>query len=366
MWPFFILCSMAIAHASEAPIYGPFERSFLRLDHHMQNAVKHGSMVGGAVAVVEHGRVAFIKAYGYRKKGQPEVVDCDTAFQFGSLSKPITASLFAVGMKQHKLSLTVPVVADGWILPHVQARHVLNHTTGFSRAGFNWQIEQGRSRDVLKSLLKKKHQATPARSFDYHNFVYSLLEEVIADAYQESFPNVLTHHLLRPAGMSSVTIGFAPFIGIKNRAWPHELDKKGRPFACETCSHRYHDVVVSSGGINGTIRDASRLLLLQLGHIPSVLSSSELSLFHAPQVLAPDAQGWFKNKFVEDYTTYYGYGFRIVKKASETLVFHGGWVKGFRSIMMFSPQNKRGIVILSNVENRVAFDAAVDFLSGKL
>lgn len=366
MVPFLILCSMATAHAVKAPSYGPFERSFLRLDHHMQSAIKKGSLIGAAVAVVENGHVAFIKGYGNRKKGQLETVDGDTVFQFGSLSKSITASLFAVGMKQNKLSLDAPVIADGWILPHVHARHVLNHTSGFSRAGFNWQIEQGRPRGVIKAHLKKKHQRPSGASFDYHNFVYSLIEDVIENAYQDSFPKLLTHHVLRPIGMSSATVGYAPFNAVRNRAWPHELDKKGRPLASDSCSYRYHDAVVSSGGINGSIKDASRLLLLQLGHLPSVLSSADLAEFHSPQVLAPDAQGWFKNKFVEDYTTYYGYGFRIVKKQSETLVFHGGWVKGFRSIMMFSPQNKRGIVILSNVENREAFDTAVDFMSGKL
>lgn len=349
-----------------APVYGPFERSFLMLEKRLETGRKHGHVIGASVAVVEHGKIAFIKSFGYRKKGQSELVELDTVFQWGSLSKPVTASLFAIAQKQNRITWETPVTIDGLTLLDTEARHLLNHTSGFSRAGFNWHIENGKSRAQIIEVLRKKNRAQPGMLFDYHNFAFSLTQELVEKGFGQTFGDALKNYLFIPLGMKSASVSFSAFSKEKNRAWPHELDKKGVAYPSADYSYRYHEVVPGSAGVNSNIKDAASFLMLQLGLQPHVLSASELSVLHAPQIEAKDAEPWFKGLLKDDYSCHYGYGFRILKREKEPLVFHGGWVKGFRSIMMFSPQNQRGIIILSNVENNFGFKTAVEFLEGRL
>ena len=56
----------------------------------------------------------------------------------------------------------------------------------------------------------------------------------------------------------------------------------------------------------------------------------------------------------DDDDAHYGLGWRIYDYAGTTIVYHGGWVQGFRAEMGFIPQQKVGIVVLLNCESMVA------------
>ena len=48
---------------------------------------------------------------------------------------------------------------------------------------------------------------------------------------------------------------------------------------------------------------------------------------------------------------HYGLGWRIYQLGGERLVYHGGWVSGFRADVAFSLQRDIGIVVLLNAES---------------
>jgi hypothetical protein len=50
------------------------------------------------------------------------------------------------------------------------------------------------------------------------------------------------------------------------------------------------------------------------------------------------AQGW-------------GLGFRVVQQRGVSYVGHGGWVSGYRTAHSFSPQQKVGVVVLTNADD---------------
>jgi beta-lactamase class C len=150
-----------------------------KLDQHIQSQVQQEKCVGCAVAVVYQGKIVFIKAYGVRKKGEKASVDLNTVFQLGSVSKPISASLVALLQKQKLLSVKNAVTAYyPHVLPTTKIQHLLSHTSGYDRAGWNNKIEAGQTRSQLLTQLAKSKQKTPGETFDYHNLGYSLIEEV--------------------------------------------------------------------------------------------------------------------------------------------------------------------------------------------
>lgn len=344
---------------------GPNLPPYFKLARHCEQEIRRGTVVGTSVAVIENGRVEFLRSFGHRKKNAAALVDMNTTFQLGSASKTVAATLFAIAQKQGRITTDTPVKVASSQFPTIEARHLLSHTSGFKRSGWNWQIEHGASRNELLNLFSKKNQKKPGASYDYHNVAFSLIEEPLAQALQMPFDRAVVHHIFTPLGMKRATVGINEFKKQDNRAWPHEPNRKGVMTTSSDYSHRYHDTVLSAGGVNASINDMVQFLLLQLGHRPDVLTASDLAAFHTPATPAPDAQSWFRNRVEGDYMSHYGLGFRILKHGDKLIAFHGGWLKGFTSIIAFSPEEQKGIVVLSNSESGFAFATAIDFLMGK-
>lgn len=327
-----------------------FSDPYVLLDKSIRKEVKKGELIGVAVAVVDRGKVAFIKTYGVRKKGEKGPIDVNTVFQLGSISKPITVSLVAALQKRKIFDFNAP---------HVQ--QVLSHTTGYKRTGWNSRIEAGWSRSKLIQALSESEHGKPGESYDYHNVAFSQIEDLITAATHIPFDRTMKQYLFEPIGMTRTKAGFTDFSQQENRAWPHESVKQ-KYRVSRAYSRAYHDVVTSAGGVNSSINDMAKFLQLQLGQFPAVATQTELAQFYVDVSPAPDAIPWFKNIKYHDLKSYYGYGWRIINIDGERIVFHGGWLKGFMNFLAFSPKRQIGIVILSNTESDFAMKTAVDFL----
>jgi beta-lactamase class C len=85
-----------------------------------------------------------------------------------------------------------------------------------------------------------------------------------------------------------------------------------------------------------------------MGEMPDVLDGHVLDTVHDRYVRTPTELGRLR-KFrerVED--AWYGYGFRSYDYAGHRIVGHRGGIKGYRSLILFDPQKKSGVVALWN------------------
>lgn len=67
--------------------------------------------------------------------------------------------------------------------------------------------------------------------------------------------------------------------------------------------------------------------------------------------------GWPKVK-----RSYYGLGFRILNYGDKTVVYHGGYVNGYRAGMAIIPEDNIGICILTNYSGNLANRGIRDFM----
>lgn len=333
-----------------------------KIKAHCQLQQRMGWVVGAAFGIIDGDR-HYIFTCGLKKQGTKNLIGTKTLFQIGSLSKPFSASLFLRAQQKKKISLGTPISIA--TRRPVTVGQVLSHTSGYGRFGWNMQIEKGASRQDLLKLLSARSQSIPGKIFDYHNVVFSLVEESLSKALNMSFGKAMEQEIFKPLGMTDATIGIGPFLKKSDRAWPHERAKNGRLIPSKAYSSRYHETVVSSAGINAHITDMFKFLRLQLGLCPSVITPSELSSTHQKIISAKDADRWFRTRFNGDFSCHYGYGWRIVATKNEEIIFHGGWLQGFVSFLGFSPQKKRGIVVLTNSESSFALSTGMDFLEGR-
>lgn len=359
--------ALATAPKNLDPILG-------KLDADIQKLVQTKQIPGCAVAVVYRNKIVFMHTYGVRMVGKPEKIDVDTLFQLGSVSKPIAATLASVLEHKGFLKLDDPVThyLPNFSLksnqsPHtLRIRHILSHSTGVPRAGFNNLIEGHAPYDrILQTLQTTRVRTLMGKRYDYHNAMYGLISEITRSATRLPFKDALHANLLQPLNMTRTSATLGSLINTPNRATPHTRGNRGTLTPSETYSKGYY-AVAPAGGINSSIRDMSIFLKAQMGGYPEVLTHKMLSRIQTPQIVTPCTLGPNAGPPNMIKNAYYALGWRVVDFDHHKLVFHGGWVKGFTNFIGFMPDQQLGIVVLHNSENRFSAKTAVKFFESYL
>jgi beta-lactamase class C len=89
-------------------------------------------------------------------------------------------------------------------------------------------------------------------------------------------------------------------------------------------------------------------MIAQMGLAPAVLPPDVLAAVQTPRIRTP-GENRRRRRFAErTHDTHYGLGWRIMDFAGHRVIGHHGGVRGYRSMLMFDPVTKTGIVALWN------------------
>src|SRR4051812_46866780 len=142
--------------------------------------------------------------------------------------------------------------------------------------------------------------------------------------------------------MSSGSVSLAGLEGNRSWARPHSTGKRPLPIV-----DTYYKVP-GAGGINSNVKDMALWMLAQMGEMPDVLDGRVLDTIHAPYVVTPGERGRLR-KFLERLgTAWYGYGWRSYDYSGHHIIGHRGGINGYRSLILFDPEKKSGVVALWN------------------
>lgn len=346
--------------------------ALLKLDQRIKHSLNQKQIPGCAVAVVYQNKVVFIKAYGDRTIGQHQPMDIDTVFQLGSVSKPLAATLLSILEEKGHLRLEDPVhyylkdFSSPRAMHPLKIKHILSHSTGIPRAGFNQLIESHTPYPkILQKLKSSRTRIAAGKHYDYNNAMYGTLSDITHAATRLPFKEALRRHLLSPLKMNRTTTTLQGLLQTENRAIPHVKDRQGRLMPCQSYSNGYY-AVAPAGGINSSVRDMSTFLGAQMGAFPDLLSTRMLYRIHHPQVLTQNVLGSATRYPHLMKNGYYALGWRVTHFAHHKLVFHGGWVKGFTNFVGMIPEHKIGIVILHNSESKFSSKVGIEFFESFL
>ena len=121
--------------------------------------------------------------------------------------------------------------------------------------------------------------------------------------------------------------------------------------------------VLPAAGVNASISDMAQWLKALMGYRHDVLHADMLKEIFTPQIQATRRRSQHYAKWVKVQGTYYGLGWRIINFGSDTLIYHGGFINGFRCEVAFDPIDKVGIAILSNGPGAFVNDAIPYFFN---
>lgn len=361
------LATLLLALGSHPPVAAQaaaIPPRFAAFDAFIARSLKDYRVPGAAVAVVENGRIVFVKGYGVSDIAKATKVDGNTVFQIASLSKAFAGVAAAVMVDKGGLKWDTPIVTylpqfaayDPYVTRNLTMRDLLAHRTGWPKFTGDLLGDFYHSR---ADVLARARYLKPAYSFrevaQYSNLGYFVAGEVTAKQAGASWDDVVKNRVFGPLAMthSSTSLGALP---ARNVALPYAII--GGVLRSTTRSNS--DVMASAGGVNSTATDMAHLLQFYLNK----------GAYHGVLVKPATVAEIFKRSMVSDvdFTEmppisestgyYYGMGIDSYDYAGHHVIEKGGALSGFRTVFTMLPDKRAGIVILSNL-NLTTFPEAV-------
>ena len=324
-------------------------------DQYVESEINKNATPGAAVAIVHDQTILLNKGYGVKNIQKPDSINSKTIFRIGSLSKGFAAVLTGILVEDQLLEWNDPVVK---YLPsfklysneHTQnltIRHILSHTTGLPRHAYTNLIEDGMSlNDIIRRLKNVSLISELGELYSYQNASYSLIDNILANAAGESYQKLMKQRIFRPLGMENASVSYQAMKNARNKALPHK--KSNGDWHVQEISKKYYNAS-PAGGINASIDDMARWLRLLLGN-SNLIQSQTLREIYEPVINTPIEYRYFKEWKQLD-SAFYGMGWRVINSKNRKIIYHGGYVNGYRSEIAFIPDRKIGICVLTNSLN---------------
>ncbi|TLY51658.1 MAG: beta-lactamase family protein [Gammaproteobacteria bacterium] len=328
-------------------------------EHRCTQVAGSGRIAGLAVSVVKNKEVLLQRGIGYADMNSGAPVTPDTVFRLASLSKAFASALAGLLIDEGvfnwdtRVAEVVPAfeLKDSNASGKLSVRDILSQRVGLPHNTYDRMLEADEPYPVLVDKLREVPlTCAVGECYGYQNITYSLIGDVIYAMTGDFFSHQVEKRLFHPLGMTTATYGRAGLESSASWARPHAHLRSGWvPFEIDDAYYR----VAPAAGVNASIKDMTQWLIAQMGGRPEVLSPALLETLHTPQINTPIERRSAPWRRVRVSETQYALGWRVFDYAGETLIFHAGAVRGYRSMIAFLPKQQFGAVMLWNCESAV-------------
>ncbi|HLK27559.1 MAG TPA: serine hydrolase [Puia sp.] len=337
-----------------------------KIDTLVQRSMKAFDVPGIAVAVIKDGKVIHSKGYGVRSLNTMQKVDENTLFGIASNSKAFTAAALGILVDEGKLKWDDKVrdyipefkLYNPYVTEEFTIRDLLTHRSGLGMGAGDLMFFPDSSDFVLKDIIYNLRFLKPVSSFrskyDYDNNMYIIAGEVIARASGQSWDDFIEERIMKPLGMSN------------SAASPDRVKDKSLMIDGHAAVNGKVQVIARSslkvghaaGGINSSIADLSKWVLLQLNHGKygdgkQLFSDNVHEEMWSPQtILQVRGPGPYNTHFAS-----YGFGFGLSDVKGYKQVTHTGGLEGMVTQITMIPELNLGIIVLTNQQEGGAFSS---------
>ncbi len=351
---------------------------------HVAEELKKYNIPGGAYVIVKNNKVVSLETFGHIDKTKQQKVDSNTVFRLASVSKTFASTITTMLAQEHVLNLSDPItkyvpdfsLAKEGAAEKIQLKHILSHSSGLMPNAYDNLLHENWS---MNKIINRFDRITPIcqpeKCYGYQNITFGLLQPAIETSQEKSYSTLLTERLFSPLKMDNSSIGLKAFQQHINTAKPHVLRKtiltnKQNKQGKRVKQYIWRTVnvepdfykVAPAAGVNSSISDLAKWLIANLGHNPDVLSPALLSEVTTPRIKTKKD---LRRKYWREHLTdaHYGYGWRIYQLQRQKIIYHSGWVEGFRADIGYSLELDMGFAILINAEANVINQISSEFWS---
>ena len=312
-------------------------------------------IAGLAIAIVKDNDIVFEKGVGVVDNSTKLPVRTDTVFRLASLSKAFASTLAGLLVRDGVIQWDTRIVE---LLPtfaladtageSLTVRDIMSQRAGLPRNAFDRDLEGDEPYPLLVNKLRSVPLSCPVGDcYAYQNVAFSLIGDVTYAVTGDFFHYQVEKRLFHPLHMDNATYGREALQASASWARPHV--RAGSGWRAVAPKDNYYRVPPAAG-VNASINDMGQWLIAQMGGRPDVLPASVLEELQQPLADTPRetrTSPWRRGRLTE---AHYGLGWRVFDYAGETMIFHGGAVQGYRSLIAFLPKQRFGMVMLWNNE----------------
>ena len=365
----FLLLALLFTPFSSANNVSQFKKSF---STQVKKQLKAYNIPGGAYAIVQNDTIIAMETMGHTDKAKSHQVDYNTVFRLASVSKTFAATVTTMLAQEKRLNLSDPItkyvpnftLATDGAAQKIQLKHLLSHSSGLMPNAYDNLLHENWTMDkIIGRFDRITPICQPEKCYGYQNIAYGLLQPAIEASQSKSYATLLQDRVFTPLNMTNASLGIDVYKEKENTAKPHILRKRVKtgnkdPQGRDIRKYVWRTVKVApdyykvapAAGVNASISDLAKWLIANLGYKPEVLSPSLLAELTTPRIRTKkDLRRRFWRGHLTD--AHYGYGWRIYQFEGHPIIYHSGWVAGFRADIGYSPDLDIGFAIVINAES---------------
>jgi CubicO group peptidase (beta-lactamase class C family) len=297
-------------------------------------------LYSGSVLIARQGEVLLNQGYGFADRKQKISNTPQTQYQIASLTKQFTAVSIMILQERGKVSISDPIcdfIVDCPIQwREITIHHLLTHTSGIPNYDYReldldtiLNVTAWSPKEFVKVIMEWPLDFQPGEKWSYSNSGYIILGYIIEMASGQPYETFLRQSILDPLNM-------------KATGYLEKTDNLALGFFDRYTTDPVSDWDVtnlfSSGGLYSTAEDI--FLWSQALYGEQLLSPASIHQMFTPHELTRDGEGYDA----------YGYACFLNEYHGRKIIYHGGSIDGFTSLLAHHPEEQVTIILLSNLD----------------
>ncbi|HEX7832581.1 MAG TPA: serine hydrolase domain-containing protein [Thermoanaerobaculia bacterium] len=321
--------------------------------------VQADKIVGGSILYLRDGKVIARHDSGFADRDAKRVVDGNTIFHWGSITKMLTAVAILQLRDEGKLTLDDKVtryipelrrVNDPYDkIDEITIRMLLNHTAGFQGStwpydkGLPWEPFEPKEWSQLVAMMPYEQLAfPPGAKYSYSNPAFVYLGRIIEQLSGDPWDSYIHKNIFTPLGMHHSYFRGTPkylrsarshnYSVTKNEAGAEQINDRGPDFD--------PGITTPNGGWNAPLDDVARFAAFLTGKPANdnVLARASIEEMRQPGKPSGEDQ-WM------------GLSTVITKRGATTILGHTGGQASFRGYLYFNPATSAAVIYAFNTTN---------------
>ena len=320
------------------------------LKHLIKTLVDNGTNAAMVIGLVDSNGTQF---YGYGKTSNATnatVVNENTIFDIGSITKTFTTTILADMVNEGILKLEDPienylpstVKVPSYNGHKITPEDLATHTSGLPDYPSNFEASnitsyQNYTREQLyQGLSNTTLKTVPGTHFEYSDMGIAILGDILASKTGMPYEKLVENRILNVLGMNSTMINLSNPL-VSQLALGHV---NGIEIPITSVNLVFPPAFAPAGSLRSSAADMVKYLSANMGLIKTKLYDA-MENTHKIR-LYTNMTG------VPPYDVYIGLGWIITTNFGSQIIWHNGEIVGYNSIAAFNPNTQRGIVILCN------------------
>ena len=306
-----------------------------------------------SVAIVRHGAIAYVHAYGNAKLDPQTPADTTMRYAIGSISKQFTAAAILLLTQQHKVSLDDPVSR---FVPglsrgnEVTVRELLSHTSGYQDFWPQDYVPPSMEKpttpqQIIDRWAKQPLDFEPGTKWQYSNTNFIIAGLIVQKASGTPLTKFIHTRILDPLGLTTAV----------------DFDALG-PSAAQPIGYMRYGL--------GPLRPSTptgpgwMFGAGELAMTPTDLAKWDISMIKQ-SVLSPASYKAMETTVLlkNGVSSGYGLGVEVGQVGGHRMISHSGEVSGFTAENMVFPDDSAAIVVLTNQDAAPASGAIAQQVS---